>query len=172
MHGSVTPFFETEANPQATRRLLLVFFYFAPSAEVGALRWLSLSRFAAERGWAIDVVTLHPKFMGTVDLGESVAAAAGIRLFGFSGDNPAWYRTMLSAWRMLGRSGERSQPAQGLSGHLDRSEVTEPLRATTELGWQAHVSESSSLRAVGRAGAPRGVASVRRSLVRTRTTSS
>ena len=131
-----TPFFETQANPDATRRLLLLFFYFAPSAEVGALRWLSLSRFAAERGWATDVVTLHPQFMGTVDAARLSQLPRGIRLFGFSGGNPAWYRTMLSAWRMFGRSSERPQPAEGLTGHLDRSEVTAPLRATTDAGWQ------------------------------------
>src|SRR6476619_982963 len=67
LHGSLTPFFQTDPNPDATRRLLLFFFYFAPSAEVGALRWLSLSRFGAARGWATDVVTLHPDFMGTLD---------------------------------------------------------------------------------------------------------
>ena len=66
-HGSLTPFFQTDPNPDARRRLLLVFFYFPPSAEVGALRWLSLSRFAAERAWAIDVVSLHAAFMGTVE---------------------------------------------------------------------------------------------------------
>ena len=134
--GRVTPFFETDPNPNASRRLLLVFFYFAPSAEVGALRWLSFARFGAERGWATDVVTLHPKFMGTVDPARLSQLPRGIRLFGISGDSPAWYRTMLAAWRTLGRGGERAQPApQGLAGHLDRSDVTEPLR-TTGTGWQ------------------------------------
>jgi len=84
--GSLTPFFQTEPNPDATRRLLLVFFYFPPSAEVGALRWLSLSRFGAERGWAIDVVSLHAEFMGTVDPTRLRQLPPGIRVFGFSGD--------------------------------------------------------------------------------------
>ena len=30
--GSLTPFFQTDPNPDATRRLLLVFFDFPPSA--------------------------------------------------------------------------------------------------------------------------------------------
>ncbi len=134
--GSLTPFFQTDPNPAATRRLLLFFFYFAPSAEVGALRWLQLSRFGAERGWAMDVVTLHPDFMGTVDPARLAQLPPGIRLFGFSGGNPAWYRTMLSAWRMLGRNADRPQPAPALAGHLDRSDVTEPLRTSAGRGWQ------------------------------------
>jgi len=48
--GAEAPFFDTGPNPSATRRMLLVFFYFAPSAEVGALRWLSLAKFGAELG--------------------------------------------------------------------------------------------------------------------------
>jgi len=134
--GSLTPFFETDPNPAATRRLLLLFFYFAPSAEVGALRWLQLSRFGAERGWAMDVVTLHPEFMGTVDPARLAQLPPGIRLFGFSGDNPAWYRTMLSARRMLGRNADRPQPTSALAGHLDRSDVTEALRTSGARGWQ------------------------------------
>jgi len=105
--GSVTPFFQTDPNPDATRRLLLVFFYFPPSAEVGALRWLSLSRFAAERGWAIDVVSLHAAFMGPIDSTRLEQLPPGIRLFGFSGDGPAWYRTILSAWRKLSQRSDR-----------------------------------------------------------------
>ena len=133
--GLLTPFFQTDPNPAATHRLLLFFFYFAPSAEVGALRWLQLSRFGSERGWAMDVVTLHPDFMGTVDPARLSQLPAGVRLFGFSGDNPAWYRTMLSAWRMLGRNADRPQRAP-LAGHLDRSDVTEPLRTSDGRGWQ------------------------------------
>ena len=136
LDGSKTPFFQTDPNPDATRRLLLFFFYFAPSAEVGALRWLSLSRFGAARGWAMDVVTLHPDFMGMLDPARLSQLPPGIRLFGFSGDNPAWYRTMLTAWRMLGRNSERPQQTSTLPGHLDRSDVTEPLRAPAGLDWQ------------------------------------
>ena len=91
-YGSLTPFFATAPNPDATRRLLLVFFYFAPSAEVVALRWLSLTKFGADLGWAFDVVTLHPDFMGTLDRGRLAQLPRGVRLFGFSGQKPTWYR--------------------------------------------------------------------------------
>jgi len=103
--GSLTPFFQTDPNPDATRRLLLVFFDFPPSAEVGALRWLSLSRFGADRGWAIDVVSLHAAFMGTIDPTRLRQLPPGIRVFGFSGARPAWFRTMMYAWRKIRRRG-------------------------------------------------------------------
>ena len=121
--GAEAPFFETAPNPNATRRMLLVFFYFAPSAEVGALRWLSLARFGVERGWAVDVVTLHPRFMGTLDPSRLSQLPPGTRLFGFSGLEPVLYRTLLSAWQRLKRKPNGSATGAGMSGHLDGSDL-------------------------------------------------
>ena len=122
--GSLTPFFQTDPNPVASRRMLLVFFDFPPSAEVGALRWLSLSRFGAERGWAIDVVSLHAAFMETIDPTRLRQLPPGIRVFGFSGVGPAWYRTMMSAWRKIRRRG--GSEAAGGSARADLPNGTEP----------------------------------------------
>jgi glycosyltransferase involved in cell wall biosynthesis len=55
------PFFEQrEGSAPIRRRLLLISFVFPPSQESGSLRWQKLSRYIAERGWALDVVTLDP----------------------------------------------------------------------------------------------------------------
>src|SRR5688572_29480779 len=135
-YGALTPFFATPPNPDATRRLLLVFFYFAPSAEVGALRWLSLTRFGAERGWAFDVVTLDPHFMGTLDRARLEQLPRGVRLFGFSGENPTWYRSVLSAWRRLRGSGSGGTAPSGLAGHLDRSDLSMPLASPDAAPWR------------------------------------
>jgi len=135
-YGSLTPFFATPPNPDATRRLLLVFFYFAPSAEVGALRWLSLTRFGAERGWAFDVVTLHPNFMGTLDRTRLAQLPPGVRLFGFSGEKPTWYRSVLSAWRRLRGGGIGAGAPSGLAGHLDGSDLTLPLASPDASSWR------------------------------------
>lgn len=135
-HGPLTPFFATAPNPEATRRLLVVFFYFAPSAEVGALRWLSLTRFGAERGWAFDVVTLDPHFMGTLDRARLEQLPRGVRLFGFSGENPTWYRSVLSAWRRLRGSGSGGPAPSGLAGHLDRSDLSMPLASPDAAPWR------------------------------------
>ena len=121
--GPERPFFETPPNPDATRRLLLVFFYFAPSAEVGVLRWLSLAKFGADRGWATDVVTLHPSYMGTLDNSRLTQLPNGVRLFGFSGEEPLWFRGLMSTWRKLnGTSGRNG--GSGLDGHLDGADAT------------------------------------------------
>jgi glycosyltransferase involved in cell wall biosynthesis len=133
---SLTPFFATAPNPNATRRLLLVFFYFAPSAEVGALRWLSLAKFGAQRGWSVDVVTLHPEFMGTLDPARLDQLPAGIRLYGFSGENPGWYRSMLSAWRRLRGGGANAATPTGLAGHLDGSDATVALASPHASAWR------------------------------------
>jgi len=121
--GSMTPYYETAPNPRATRRMLLVFFYFAPSAEVGAVRWLSLTRFGAERGWAFDVVSLHPSFMGILDPSRLTQLPAGVRLFGFSGSEPIWYRSLIQAWQRTRRTGAARRSGSVMSGHLDGSDV-------------------------------------------------
>jgi glycosyltransferase involved in cell wall biosynthesis len=133
--GPATPFFETPPNPGATRRMLLVFFYFAPSAEVGVLRWMSLAKFGAERGWAVDVVTLHPSFMGTLDSTRLTQLPPGVRLFGFSGEEPLWFRGLVGAWRRLnGRVGTNG--GSGLGGHLDGSDLGRGLTAADAPAWR------------------------------------
>ncbi|MFI5229885.1 MAG: hypothetical protein ACHQWU_12505 [Gemmatimonadales bacterium] len=42
------------------RRLLLITYSFPPDTAVGALRWQKFSRYVAERGWGLDVITLEP----------------------------------------------------------------------------------------------------------------
>src|SRR5262249_5100160 len=44
----------SEAN--GADRLLLVSYHFPPDRAVGALRWRKFARYAAERGWALDVI--------------------------------------------------------------------------------------------------------------------
>lgn len=122
--GAEAPFFETAPNPQVKRRMLLVFFYFAPSAEVGALRWISLARFGADRGWAVDVVALQPRYMGPIDATRLAQLPPGTRLFGFSGEDPLWYRGLVGAWRRLNGPPNHAASGAGLGGHLDGHDLT------------------------------------------------
>src|SRR2546427_11220283 len=55
----VAPTFETRQR-QTPRRLLRVSYHFPPGTAVGGLRWQKLARYAAERGWGLDVVSLDP----------------------------------------------------------------------------------------------------------------
>src|SRR4051794_37614156 len=59
------PLFHGELSPGP--RLLLISYHFPPSQTAGALRWQKLSRYAAERGWGLDVVTLHPDAVANAD---------------------------------------------------------------------------------------------------------
>ena len=115
--------------------MLLVFFYFAPSAEVGALRWISLAKFGAERGWAVDVVTLHPKFMGTLDSTRLASLPPGMRLFGFSGKEPVWFRGLVGAWRRLNGTSS-TNGGSGLDGHLDGTDLGRGLTAANAPTWR------------------------------------
>jgi len=134
--GPATPFYATAPNPRARRRMLLVFFYYAPSAEVGALRWLSLTKFGAERGWAVDVVSLHPSFMGTLDTSRLTQLPPGVRLFGFSGTEPGWYRGLVRAWRRTRRGGSARSGGSGMTGHLDGSDLTVGLAGHAAPAWR------------------------------------
>lgn len=93
------PFFEAPggAHP-VSRRMLLVFFGFAPSAAVGPQRWKRLGDFAAERGWQIDVLTLHPDELDETDLSRLEDLAPGMRLFGFRVGESLLQRVTTLVW--------------------------------------------------------------------------
>jgi len=80
--ADISPFFLTGPNAAARRRLLLVSWHFAPAQTAGALRWQKMSRYAAERGWAIDVITLAPSSLRLADQSSLAELPAGVRLFG------------------------------------------------------------------------------------------
>ena len=136
--GDPTAFHATAPVTNPLRRGLLVFFDFAPSAEVGALRWISLVGCGAERGWAFDVVALEPQFMGPLDMTRLERLPPGVRMFGFTGENPAWYRAMLRAARRAGWVGTvGAKPSEApLGGHLDGSDRTVALGGEDASLWR------------------------------------
>ena len=142
------PFFQTAPNPDAKRRMLLVFFYFAPSAEVGALRWMALTRFGAERGWAVDAVSLHPSFMGNLDTSRLTQLPSGVRLFGFSGAEPTWYRMLIQAWGRARRTAPRDA-ASAMGGHLDGSDMTGGLSSGQASLWRRSFRSRMHFRLAG-----------------------
>jgi hypothetical protein len=64
-------------------RLLLVSDQFPPAQSAGALRWQKLSRFAAERGWELDVITRDPALLAARDDSRLAELPPGTRVFAF-----------------------------------------------------------------------------------------
>src|SRR6266853_424079 len=77
------PFFQAPASgAPLLRRLLLISFHFPPGEAAGALRWQKLSYFAGERGWALDVISLHPSGLGKIDNTRLAELPPGTRVYG------------------------------------------------------------------------------------------
>jgi glycosyltransferase involved in cell wall biosynthesis len=65
---NATRFFSVAARDgEKRRRMLLISVHFPPGSATGALRWQKLSRYAYERGWQLDVITLDPASAETLD---------------------------------------------------------------------------------------------------------
>src|SRR5437867_2049955 len=79
--SSALPFVREKLR-RGERRLLLVSYHFPPSREVGARRWQQLCKFASERDWALDVVTLDPPSLAAPDWASLEELPAGVRVFG------------------------------------------------------------------------------------------
>lgn len=77
----IAPTFAT-APRRATRRLLLVSYHFPPDTAVGGLRWQKLARYAAERGWGLDVMTLDPADLSNRDVERLEDLPGGVRVYG------------------------------------------------------------------------------------------
>jgi len=121
--------------PAATRaRLFLVSYHFPPDPAVGALRWQKLARYAAERGWGLDVITLHPAELEASDPARLADLPAGVRIYGIPRPRLrveqigvlAWY--VYDATRRLGR-----WLARGGSGPV---EPVPESRARSEIWWR------------------------------------
>jgi hypothetical protein len=78
----LTPFFEAPGGDPRAVRMLLISYCFPPEPSVGSLRWQKLTRIAAERGWAFDVVTRAPSGRPLEDLTRLGDLPPGTRAFG------------------------------------------------------------------------------------------
>jgi len=71
-----------ESAPLAAPRILLISYHFPPGQAVGGLRWQQFARFARERGWGVDAVTLDPEDLGTPDRERLDKLPDGTRVWG------------------------------------------------------------------------------------------
>jgi glycosyltransferase involved in cell wall biosynthesis len=123
-----------ETGPAASpHRLLLISWHFPPDQAVGALRWQKLARYAAERGWGLDVITLADADFEARDLNRLHDLPQGVRTYGVAlprlrveslGD-ALWRASRRFGW-LLSRAGNGAVPpvaAQGRRASLGRAEI-------------------------------------------------
>lgn len=95
------PFFQVPLPAGATcRRLLLVSSHFPPDSSIGALRWQKMARFAAERGWVMDVIMMAPEEIPSADQTRLKELPPGTRIFGLATPGRPLFTLQLAAWRV------------------------------------------------------------------------
>lgn len=98
-------FFELAPDAPCGRgRLLLISYHFPPAQTAGALRWRKLVRYAFERGFCVDVITLDPAGLGSRDDASLADLPEGIRLYGVADPElgiERLERKAFDAWRRL-----------------------------------------------------------------------
>ena len=107
-HAKPSPAYATAAS-DGRPRLLLISYHFPPDAAVGALRWQKLARYAAERGWGLDVITLDPACLARTDPSRTEDLPAGVRIYGIPARHVWVERVVELIWRVL-------DPARRLRG--------------------------------------------------------
>ena len=100
------PFMVTgDDSPSREHRLLLITAAFPPDPRSGSLRWQKLSRYVAERGWGLDVITADPAEIEFPDTALVKELPPGIRAFGMRSSPPRVERFVHAAWQLYrGRS--------------------------------------------------------------------
>ena len=109
--------------------MLLVSCHFPPDPSIGALRWQRMARFAAARGWAMDVIMLAPSEVRGADPTRLSELPPGTRLFGVPTPSRPMFSLQHAAWKAVRRlvSVARPAPASGASSAAATStSETEP----------------------------------------------
>lgn len=118
------PFFESAGVAAPRGRLLLISYHFPPSQATGALRWQKFARFAAEEGWALDVVTLAPTSLAEPEPERLEELPPGVRVYGVPAPPVilverivdavwTWVKRLRGSGRPRDRGGSRGTPRQG-----------------------------------------------------------
>jgi hypothetical protein len=120
-----------------SRRLLVVSYLFAPNPAVGGLRWEKFAGHFAEQGWDLDVITLHPRHLHSLDNARLAALPEGIRVIGLHQRVPIVERTeewalgmkrrlapgAASARSSTGSSSDESQPRMPRPESFGREQI-------------------------------------------------
>ena len=80
--SSAPPYFDsTDPAQEPRRRIILLSPHCPPGQAAGALRWQKLARFAAERGWGLDVLCFDPEGLAEADESRLADLPPGVRIF-------------------------------------------------------------------------------------------
>jgi hypothetical protein len=136
--NAVVPFFEAPGGDRHADRLLLISDQFPPGQSAGALRWQKLARFAAERGWELDVITRDPAHLSARDESRLDELPPGTRAYAFSPHDLMLDRVetrLASAYRSLRGSRVSSAPASA-SGVAQVQSSGDGSVAPQDVRWQ------------------------------------
>ncbi len=135
------PFFQVAPETgegDRPRRLLLLSYHFPPGGAAGALRWQELSRYAVDRNFVLDVITLDPADLDAREPSRLDRLPAGTRVFGVADPALPLEHFERWAWRTLrwlrprpARPAQRStaaasQPTATRTESLGRAEMRWP----------------------------------------------
>lgn len=109
--------YRTPCDARHERRLLLITYSFPPDTAVGALRWQKFARYADERGWGLDVVTVDPSQLARRDATRLDELPPDVRVVGVRHRDVALtriHRGLTALRRAIGRR-RPSGPRRGRS---------------------------------------------------------
>lgn len=107
-------------------RLLLLSYHFPPGQAVGGLRWQMLATHAAERGWAMDIITVHPDSLPHPDASRLAQLPSGTRVFGTPLRRILLERIEDGAAALAGRFRRRPAPRPAATSGTPAAGATRP----------------------------------------------
>ncbi|HEV2752159.1 MAG TPA: oligosaccharide flippase family protein, partial [Gemmatimonadales bacterium] len=128
-----TPSYAT-APSESRARLFLISYHFPPDPAVGALRWQKLARYAAERGWGLDVLTLHPAELEASDPARLADLPKGVRIYGIPRPRVRAEQVGVLVWHVYDAVRRlRQRIARGGPARVER---TPESRSRAEVRWR------------------------------------
>jgi hypothetical protein len=140
MHSAATNqvFGPQEPSSGARGRLLLLSYHFPPARTAGALRWQKMARYAAERGWQLDVLALSPADSTCFDPTGLDELPRGTRVFGVRQPTPAITRAATAAWKLY-RSARSWRVAGASPAKTRAAAASRPdSLSRNEIRWRLH----------------------------------
>jgi hypothetical protein len=140
------PFYQSSSQDESVRlphRLLLLSYHFPPSALVGGMRWLQMSRYLAQKGWGLDVVAGDFNKVPARDEGTLRSLPPNVRIFSAAEPESSLAKVERTLLRMFRRMVPRKS-APSVNPSLDRT------AAFTRVDSRSLIRASSSLIGVDR----------------------